>query len=223
MDYFIDTLTELNKNLTGAIGAIAAIGALTMGIVEFFKTTLGFRKRFLEHHINDWLQPKRAEDMAGLVFPGNRDAFFSQPIDECMDRVRASLPAALDYPKSFAALLRKLVSAKGVPDSDDLCDEIGILTQGTSGKGKTPSDAEDVMRIKRRLLDRCRSAVTAKQVELEGRWLNRMRAASFVVSFLMILALTQFRGSSLFYAVFGALLAPVARDLVAAIQRARSP
>lgn len=213
---FREILTALDDSVMGYLVALAGASSIALSIVEVYKTYAGGRKKFLTAQLSGWLSEQGLDQLAHLVFHGNRDAYLDQPIDECMERLRAALPVLVDYPEPYEALLRNLLTSRRPPDTDALLTDIEKLMQG--------GDGDAMLKLKRRLLDRCRASATGSQIAMEQVWKRRMQISTFVATTLFIFVPVWLLADLMLAITVGlpsALLAPVARDLVVVIQNAR--
>ncbi len=179
------------------------------------------------------------DDLIALATSGDREAFYDLPIDGLCDQIRKVVSVILDYPNLHEKLVRVL--ARGASSCD-----IALLlkAQGTEGNGQGATTKEEAARAfreitaaKSRVLSQIRCSVDAMQIAIGFRWKLWLQSASMVLSTVIgavAFGLKGVRGPdgaidwsicgrALVFGVLAGFLAPIARDLVAATGKWRTP
>lgn len=154
---------------------------------------------------------------------GDRRAFYDLTIEQLCGQANAAVQAAVDYPEKNAGLIFCLGAAA---DPRDL-----LLFTGPAPDEALRKQAQVDARA--RVSHAIQRALDALQIAAGFRWKLYMQAASFLLSYLFtIIGLSLFQNTSettswkhlgmfIFVGLAAGFLAPVARDLVATLQRAR--
>jgi len=175
-------------------------------------------------------------DLIGLATSGDIDAFYDLAIESLCDQMRKIMSVVLDYPQKHEKLLRCL--ARGVSD-DDLDT---VLRPDFSAKDtSTGADPKDPFKVfaaaKGRILVQVRCSVDAIQTSIGFRWKFWLQLLSMILSAILgIIALnlgvtgagkgdlsgTPEFWTSILIGLLAGFIAPVARDLIAGIEKWRS-
>jgi hypothetical protein len=216
---------------------LAAIGTISMALLETAKNIFPLRRRFQESRFCAYLTAKncktwtRAEqDLVTLAAAGDRFAFYNSEIEQMCGHIKNVLTAVLDYPKLHADLINCLASTASA-------DDLGLLFEPPHPdiflKGAQQSTAEEREAIRKyaaakmRIAVEMRCAVDAVQNSIAFRWKQSMRVTALILSGLVgaiainvgaAPGLTPSLGATLIIGVLAGFLAPVARDLVAAVE-----
>ena len=179
------------------------------------------------------------DDLVSLATSGDDGAFYALPIEDLCDQIRKVVSVILDYPKSHECLLYLL--ARGAKRED--IERILNMPESESLPDRTQSvDAEkaafrEYAAAKNRLLVQIRCSVDAIQTSIGYRWKLYLQLSAMILSGLLgVIALNlgsieANKGSmsrtstfllSLLIGLLAGVLAPVARDLIAGIEKWRS-
>lgn len=215
--------------------------------VRIFKWLKKFRRR----SVAEKKQPESERDqlrnverrLIDLATSGDTDAFYDLPIDELCGQIRKIVSVILDYPDSNKALLCCLASGE---NRKDIAEDIAtILKQGSSQVLDRPDQSvqneKEAFRkfaeAKSRILVQVRCSVDAIQTSIGYRWKFWLQLVSMILSGVIgVVALnlglvaadkgtmneTSAFWASVFIGLLAGFLAPVARDLVAALEKLRS-
>ncbi|HYP08117.1 MAG TPA: hypothetical protein VER03_17930 [Bryobacteraceae bacterium] len=214
-------ITQIQGGPLNYFLALAALGVLTMSIVQAAKNLLPLRERFHRAALQAWIARRERErlleveqHLIRLAADGNFKALYDADTEELCRNLEGVGQLAVDYPLhgSFATLLRSMTS----PHIDD---DLAIL-RNPAITGDARVEARD--RVRQHLAQ----SINAFRLSTSSRWQRRLHLTSFAVSFVIALfALWIHGGASYLWAPFSALiaafLAPVARDLVAGIESLR--
>lgn len=237
MKYLVDAIT---KNLLAYLVALAGLGVLSMSIVQAIKTLLPVPQFYQWLRTRWWLRACTREakrnlkevvsvnavekELVVIGAGGNTAAFYSSQGDEFVKQLTIIGRLVLNYPTNngrylpYGSVLAVLASNITKADFD-------LLNQAS--KGPTPQQKLDAFN---RVQQQMTQAISAFCISSTWWWQNGLHVAAFLTSFVLVyLAVRLGLGgvkstlSVALTALLGAFLAPVARDLVAAIQKLRSP
>jgi hypothetical protein len=220
---------------------LAAIGTISMALLQTAKNILPLRRRFQENRIAAWLVGRNKEhacraetDLVALVTSGDRDAFYNSDIDQICTQIKSALTAVLDYPELHKDLVQCLASTA---EKDDVCKLFHLPHADIFLKAATQSTPQERQAIreyaiaKTRVGAEMRSTVDAIQNSISFRWKRRLQIISvFLSAAIGVIALhvgaspglVPTLGATLVIGLLSGFLAPVARDLLAAVGSWRS-
>jgi len=219
---------------------LAGIGTISMALLQTAKNVFPLRQRFQEQRIRAWLTARDCKtaasaekDMIALVMAGDRTAFYNSDIDQLCTQIKSSLTAALDYPTLHEALIFCLASSASKNDLEKLFNppHADVFLRGA--QQSTPDEKEAIRQYataKNRVGAEMRCAIDAIESAIAFRWRRTLQIASLFLSSIVGVIALRISGSPGFRPTFGAsivigllagFLAPVARDLVAAIENWR--
>jgi hypothetical protein len=220
-------------------GPLAAIGSVSMALIQVAKNTLPWRSDFQRKTLQAWLarrnekSSKEAEaDLIRLTTAGDDDAFYDSDIEDICSRIKSTIAVVLDYPYFHQPLLRCLASQASEDDIESILhppppDAFQIQVKDANDKEK--ESIRNYASAKTRIGLEVRSAIDAIQVHISFRWKRRLQRLSVILSSILgIVALlvakpTRYSiGAMLIVGLLAGFLAPVARDLVAAVEKWRS-
>jgi hypothetical protein len=223
---------------------LAAIGAVSMAVLQIAKNVFPLRSWFQRRHLCQWLSarnPEKAQagvavaDLIVLAAAGDSASFYDSPIEQLSGQIKGAVPVILDYPKLHRDLLFCLASEA---DEEDLERLLNPPAPELFLKGAHQSTQEDKHEIaqfaaaKNRVGAQVRCSIDAIQASISFRWKYWLQIASIVSSALIgIVAL--YAGATPEHApptieaaviigIISGTLAPVARDLIAAVEKWRS-
>lgn len=218
---------------------LAAIGSVSMALLQVAKTTLPWRSNFQRDRLREWLASRNnalsaaAEaDLIRLTTAGDADAFYDSDIEDICMRIKSAVPLILDYPHRHNALLRCLASQDSTKDINRLLNPPAPEVFQVQIHNATKDQRQRVRNYaaaKTRVALEARSGVDAIQVHISFRWKRRMQELSVIVSSILgmasLLVAKPSRysiGAMFIVGLLAGFLAPVARDLVAAVEKWRS-
>jgi hypothetical protein len=234
-------------NALPAAKAMAAIGVLSMAILETAKNLLPLRRAFQRRFVRKWLGSKASEagaankgkapnaaaaqaDLVRLATSGDADALYDLPIEKLCGQVNAAAQSVIDFPAQHEDLLRCLASLCNAADVDLLL---------SPPAGGPPGQA--VVDARARVIHQVQRSIDGLQIAADHRWTLSLRLTSFLLCFaLTLVALNvpiqssalqsaHFTGDPGSYvkfflvAIAAGFIAPVAKDLVSALQQLRTP
>lgn len=238
-DAIIKFVDAFSTNIAAFVSAMAAVGVLSMAIVQTLKDMLPLRNAYQRAFLRRWLGAKRSaarsehamsvdvdaaeRDLVRLATAGDAKAFYDIPIEQMCGQMGAALQVALDYPAKHAELLR-LVAA--LADPEDV-ERLIASTAPAPGEKRAQADVD----ARARVMHHVQRAIDGLQISASYRWKLYLQIAAFATSFVItVLAVSVHVGGALaakdlpgivLVGVVGGFLAPVARDLLAALQKLR--
>ena len=228
--------------------ALAAVGVVSMAILQTVKDMLPARRWFQRWWVGRWLDRQVAaaasqtasapikavahEDLVRLATSGDDKALYDLPIEQVGGLMNAASQIVLDYPPDHRDLLLCL-AAQARPEDLEL-----LLAQGPSATRPRATLTEPArsqfVDARNRVTHQVQRSLDGLQIAAGFRWKWMIQLLSIVLSCLLVWAGMAFfmgeRGSViranflilyLLAGVLGGFLAPVARDLVAALQQLR--
>jgi hypothetical protein len=227
--------------------ALAAVGLVSMAIIQTVKDMLPTRRWFQDWRVRTWLRDQAAkapsipggppiqkvaeDDLVTLATSGDRAALFDLPIEQVSGLMNAASQIVLDFPPDHRDLLLCL-AAQARPEDLEL-----LLTQGPSATRPraTLGELERVQFVdaRNRVTHQLQRSLDGLQISVGFRWKWIIQMLSIVVSAVLVwTGLALFAGDRvgsnfhyfllyLLAGLLGGFLAPVARDLVAALQQFR--
>lgn len=252
---------------------LAAIGTVSMALLQIAKNVFPLRSSFQRRHFREWLsrsaneaadsagsaaatgdnikteesspgQPKKKSkvcsgvaehDLINLVSSGDEEAFYYLPIEDLCGQIKSVASVVLDYPSLHENLLRCLANQANAKDIYVILHppspEIFLKRADQSTEGEKRA-VKEYAAAKTRLALQVRCSVDAIQTSIGFRWKRWLQIASmFLSAALGMVALLVAPGQDYPYPTLGAtiligllsgFLAPVARDLVAAVEKWRT-
>ncbi len=230
-------LSAIGSNWYNLLVALVGVGIVTMALLQLLKDLLPTRRWFQRWWLTRfWLQahaaalglgPPAAEEarrrLVDLATAGDEQALFSLPVEQLAGQLNAATQAVLDRPKEHAVLVR-LLARRADPDDVEL-----ILRK----RPTEPAALARFLEARNRVAQQIQRSLDAVQISMGYRWQWILQGLSVVLSAAIIFAgLTVYGGGlqfwrtdriayAFFVSVLGGFVAPVARDLVAAIQSLR--
>src|ERR1700680_2269896 len=217
--------------------AIAAVSALSMGLLEFFKAVLDARRWYQEQHLRSWVHGQAFEDLVFLAIGDwkSLDALCSQPIEKMMGEIQSGANIALDSPDRFPALYdflthTDLYEAKDVrgleaSDADRAARDRELHRRRVSFRPTqvrtidAPPDPEsiDAAKARIRLANLVSRKLDAFQLRTQYYWDRGNQLAAITISVAIVfMALTQnsgLDGGKLALGLVSGLVAPFVKDL----------
>ena len=239
------------QNWTGYLLALAGLSTLTMSILQAIKDTTPARRWFQMFRLQAYLREHAAiaKDQHGvaacattaeaqivrLSTDGDANAFYDLEIEKMCGQWNAANQIAIDsphlYPDFFACVAAraakddfKLVFERRLPQLIPAHEEAAEPLAEQKERLKTRHDfSEARARVNHQIL----RTVDAFQISASSRWSWALKIASYAISFVLAetalnLHLSVEHGNAMISAAFAGFLAPVARDLLASLQKLRS-
>jgi hypothetical protein len=230
---------------------LAAIGTVSMAFLQTAKNVFPLRNWFQRFYFHRWLRAsakkaskckglcagaeKAEKDLIALATSGDANAFYDLPIEQLCGQIKEAVPVILDYPQLHVDLLRCLSSEANCSDMYLIFEPPApaiFLKRGDQTTEDEKRAIREYAAAKTRLGTQVRCSVDAIQTSIGFRWKYCLQVASVILSSLLgIVALHMGAGpdhayptisSTIMIGVLSGFLAPVARDLVAAIEKWRN-
>ncbi len=223
-------------------GLLTAAGTISMAVLQVFKDLTPIRRWYQRHWIRRWIErraesfnerlrsskgskrelapvhPQRASDvLLELATGGDERALFELAIEQLVAQMNAAAQAALDYPKHYRDLLLVLSEGADIADA-------ALVVRGRKGIPQAYLDSRN------RVGNRIQRNLDGVQIALGSRWRFWMHSTAIVLSIIIIdtalyYAVGGFKPAAMIggavIGIVGGYLAPVTRDLVAALQSLR--
>ena len=237
---------SLNSNFwTAFLLSVAGLGTLTMAILQAFKEGLPIRRWFQQYQMKQWLilhaslakanfgqEPSWTEAQDQIVIlstDGDFGAFYDLEIEKLCGQLNAAIQIAIDSPKSYPEFFSCIAARALKTDFDEVMED--------SYDARLPLNAEAISNLEKsrltrtqrytdaryRVIHQIQRAIDSFQIKTSFRWRWMFQIASFILSFLLALSVVKFNldhfAATLMWAAIAGFLAPVARDLFAAIQK----
>ncbi len=232
----------------GFATALAAVGVISMAFLQTVKDVLPLRRWFQAAWVRGWLRAQATQspaittagavnagtaeaDLVRLATSGDRNALYDLAIEQVTGQMNAAAQMVLDFPWRNPHLFRCLAAQADVDDIRRLLDA------RPPERGPRPAtSAEDkaaLIDARNRVTHQVQRSLDGLMISAGFRWKLYLQVASIVLSGLIVWAglmlfvrepievFVRHLPLYLALAVLGGFLAPVARDLVAALQQLR--
>ncbi len=220
--------------------AMAAVGALSMAFIQTLKDLFPIRRAYQQRFLRDWLTSKSAgaarsgsqppdpvaaeRDLIRLATASDREAFYDLATEQLCGQINSAAQVIIEFPHKHSDLF---VCLTAVAEPGDVA-----LMLRVSEQPPPPPVPQDVIDAKARVIHAVQRAIDGLQIAVCFRWKLRLQIASFVLSFAFVVTAlwisdrTIAKDGNTFFGVIvtgiaGGFLAPVARDLVAALEKRR--
>jgi len=219
---------------TSYVMALSLVGGVTMALLQTIKDLFPVRQWFQRYALRKWMlegevearanlgndaiSAKGAEsDLLTLAVDGDASALYDLQIEQLCGQFTAAIQIVLEFPDSHLDLL-------AITASKSSRDDIRTILQPPPSP-PTPQFVD----ARTRVTHQCQRAIDAFQISTGFRWKWTLQLASFAVS-AVLAAVALSHGTpavqpNLFSitisAVLAGFLAPVAKDLLAVLQKAR--
>jgi hypothetical protein len=246
LDALAGAIENLAKNVTSYALILAAVGTVTMALLELVKSLLDARMHFHRWRIKRWIPDRDTIAQLELLAQGSAeprgmirplaglatgeiqraDVLYDQPIDKLMGQVQAAANMALDFPWRYERLYRFLAVPPGAKDeSDDAGRWLEYACVVSEGKTPPEKDARVATQARSRIGNLVARRLDAFQTEQLYLWaeLNQRIAvlggAVFLGCMLWTTTAPENRSFPLvvLISLLGGLVAPFAKDVVTAL------
>ena len=186
LQFAVDRFTEL---LWPAVTALAAVGILSMALLEIWKTLWHARRKFQQKNFETWIRDvarrtgrdgeRALTNLIDLATAGNADALYDLPVERFSGQINAAVQIALAYPDKYSDVVGILAHKAEQSDIDII---VGPRPEANDKEGKqTYADARNrVGNLTQRSLD-------AIQIDIGERWARGLHIRSVIVSSVLIL------------------------------------
>jgi hypothetical protein len=209
--------------------ALAAVGVISMALIQAFKDIVPVHATFNRSWIQDWLGPVEGpayQQFLQLATGGDARPLFHLPVSGLMGQVSMAVRIALLFPNDFHDLLKKLVTTtEGLKDLEAI--------RQAARPGSSPAASVDIDQARVRVGHFLERAIDAKQVAMAHDWEWWNKGAGYVVSmivtavafysyFVLVAKGAQQPGwllvTVLPLSIVAGFIAPIAKDLVKALE-----
>jgi hypothetical protein len=205
--------------------------------LQLFKDLLPSRRLFQRNWFENWLAEAAAAQklstnaaqqaqgqLVDLATAGDDKALFDLPVEQFTGQINAAVQAVLDQPDQYQVLVRLLALRANPKD---------LKTLFVKKRPAAGAALEQYMEARNRVSRQIQRTLDAVQIAMSNSWKRLLHWLSVVISAAIIgAALTIYGGQEIWRgptygyalatALLGAFIAPVARDLVSAIQNLRA-
>lgn len=229
-----------------AIG-LAAAGTISMAIIQIIKQLTPLRRFYNRFWLKRWIRlktplvdlPTAEKALAGTVTGGDRDACYELEADELANQLKDSITNLINYPHRNPEMYLLLSSGADKDDVDGIRDSAMRRAKQSIASAKVPTDQVDPEAAERpfptdargRVSERMRRNVDGMRYALNDDWRWWMQMLALVLTVVIVEGAivaqdlaspgTMFVGIPL--AIAGSYIAPITRDIVAALENLRGP
>lgn len=236
MDMHINEfLKDVADHWSAYVIALSIVGGVSMALLQTVKDLLPVRQWFQRFHLKRWMEEgavearkklnnlalsatKAEQDLLTLAVDGDRAALYDLQIEQLCGQYTSAIQIVLEFPSPDHVDLLAVTASKanGV--------DINLLV---AGPPTPPTQA--FLDARNRVTHQCQRAIDALQITAGFRWKWILQVASIVLSAgLAWIAMAHEKSpiqstpfSVIFSAILAGFLAPVAKDLLAVLQKAR--
>ena len=226
--------------------ALAGVGTATMAAFQMFKDLLHVRREFNRGRVRRWLELRAAakqginvdnaqRSLIRLATAGDTEALYSLVPDKLVGQINAAARMALDSPKGHEDLISCLASQA---DPNDLAAVLNppsspLASASEEEKKWARDQATAYLEAKNRVATHIQRTLDGFQISLDYQWThwNQMCALALNFVFVMAVLATNSVRAGVWYrtdapayilvAILGGFVAPVAKDLVSALEALR--
>ena len=219
---------------TSYVLALSIIGGVTMALLQTIKDLFPVRQWYQRYAHKKWMEEGKTEaqkkwpdkavstvkaeaDLLTLAVDGDSSALYDLQIEQLCGQFTAAIQIVLEFPGSHFDLLA-ITASKSSPEDVDL-----VVQPPPAPPTSQFVDART------RVTHQCQRAIDAFQISVGFRWKWILQLASISLSAVLAWIALYYGGSVLhpnvvsvtFSALLAGFLAPVAKDLLAVLQKAR--
>lgn len=248
-DIIVNALKAFSEaNLLQAAALLGLGGVLASATLQLIKDLTPLRLLFHRWWLTRWVAEKLAvtgldtadatrdravSDLIALATGGARSAFFELPPEQMVAQMNAAAAIALEYP-SRNGLLLQVLSAGVAPEDFQLIARVDSFSE-FEARG-TQEERAAASRVRNRISHRIQRNLDAVLIAMGNRWRWGMQVAAllFSVGYIQFVVLWFAKADMLTrdeivagmlwaipIGILGGYLAPLARDLVAAVEGLR--
>lgn len=230
-------------------GALAIAGTLAMAILQVIKELTPVRRRYQRKWLERWFNaraerfkvkaadkphdiiqpylPLNAKEvqstLVDLATGGEVNAFYDLNIEQVVAQMNSAAQIALEYPRAYFPLLAILSQGANM---EDVAQIVGGAGAKAGGSGSEPAALD----ARNRVAHRIQRNLDGIQIALGSRWKLWMQAVAITLTVLfvelaIITNVKDYSGVTLLVGIalgiVGGYLAPITRDVVAALQSLR--
>jgi len=233
-----------------AVVTLAGIGLLVMAVIQLLKDLAPMREIFQRIVFSRYLadayremglpEPSRSDrrgeivDLARLATAGSVGALFSLPVEKFAGQLNVAMQTVMENPARHASWVRIMARHCDSEDVGNVIDAGRTLSRDVAerGEGQVFADDSSVIDARSRITNEIQRSIDRIQLLMSHKWQRLLKWVSFVLGFCIIFfgvhhfvpgAFKGAQGGAIWFliAAIGGFLAPVARDLMAALQSVR--
>jgi hypothetical protein len=222
-----NALTELFADIVlhwGAyLTALVALSGLTMSLIQVAKDLLSLRMWFHHVRVRRWLGTTTAleDDLLRIAAARNDRALYDAELEDVCVQLSAATQMLVDYPGEAPDLLRRIAQAAKAEDLD-------LIIKANGAQPDNPHARQRLFDARNRVRALTHRAVEIFKLSTAADWRRYLQIAALVLSVLIALlalilsgGLRERPATVIWMALIAGFLAPVARDLLAAVQQLR--
>jgi hypothetical protein len=222
--------------------ALAGVGIATMAVFQMAKDLFHVRRRFYQKRVREWLKDRAAakpginlnkaeESLVTLATAGDAGALYSLEIDKLAGQINAAARMALDYPRGHEDLIHGLAAQADAGDLQKVLNPPASPAPSASDeeKKRARDQAAVYLEAKNRVATHIQRTLDGFQITQEYRWKHWNQVWAFWLNFAFVMAVlivNSYRAGGyrtdtpayLLVALLGGFVAPVAKDLVSALE-----
>ncbi len=227
-DYIQAFYSDVANNTARYVAVLSIIGGVSMALLETLKDLFPVRQWFQRYYLNKWMNAGAAEaglpagaamnaekDLLRLAVDGDAGALYDLQIEQMCGQFTAAIQIVLEFPALHADLLKITASQARTAD-------LALVIAGPSNPL-----TQDFLDARNRVTHQCQRAIDAFQITAGFRWKWIFKIASISLSVVLVWVAMAMRGKGLnavsiiVSALLAGFLAPVAKDLLAVLDKAR--
>jgi hypothetical protein len=228
--------------------ATLIVGLLSMALIQVLKDLLPIRRWFQQHWVRQWLGQRSTligeraqlpdlekveQDLVQLATDGDVGSLYNLPIEQLCGQLNAAAQAVLDHPKEHEGLLWYLAAKAEKDDVSKVLDCSAVYREqsGTKLEGTDLSAFKSCVDARNRVAHQVQRAIDALQLSAGNRWKLWIQIFAIALSGMIAIIWEWSSGEggrtlerievTLAVAILGGFIAPVGRDLLAALESAR--
>ena len=244
LTHLAGVISKISDHILDYALLLAAIGTITMALIELLKGVTTARMFFHRYMVKTWIQKYTSNaktaaatlnELLNLAAGGknNANVLYDQPTGKMLGQIQAASNVALDFPSHYPAFYRLLAMVPGDAGSKADCDTWqGFCDSQLGAQARKPSktdeaEARDASQARARLGNLVARKLDALQTKIEYWWarLNQLLAVAGGAGFLAYVLYQQSQDITINLVVlslFGGLVAPFAKDVVTALSGLRA-
>jgi hypothetical protein len=248
---FNSLFKDINSSWGAYLLAVAGLGTLTMAFLQVIKETTPLRAWFHRWEMTRWLaaqaiivsdslkssvyEREAEKELLLLATDGDESAFYGLELEKLCGQWNAGLRIVMDFPEMYTSLfyctaararsqdLKALIEQK-LPEALPPHEEV-TLDEGKQRHRMVVR--KNFVDARNRVTHQMQRAVDSFQITTAFRWKWSLQMASFAISFVFAYLAVKVYGQgasgvTLWSALIAGFIAPVARDLLAALQKLRA-
>jgi hypothetical protein len=247
LDQLLNALTDLaNIDSLQIVAIVAAVGTISMAILQVAKEFVPIRKSYNAHWIKEWFKLRTRSD---IDLPGHQSQFLSPEdnlvavavgsdpailyeldVDDLVAQLREARTIILNYPIQNFPLFVALCPGASQEDINRFLLYHAVAASAATQKQASTDDLPMFPQAERdRLAAQISANISALGLALNHDWRYRMQLLAMIITTVLMVGAVAFKTKSLEacalavpLGIIGSYFAPIARDLIAALQRLRA-